>query len=70
MHRVNIDVEAHCVRLQLPGPVYSGWHSAVPVHAHLQQLIELWTLKQMVFLPPLPLFIMLPTFVVQGQGGG
>lgn len=47
--------------------VYSDWHSVVPVHAHLQQLNELWTLKQMVFLPPLPFFIMPATFVDQGQ---
>lgn len=40
-------------------------------HAHLQQQSELWTLKQMVFLPPLPFFfIMLPTFGVQGQDRG
>ena len=51
--------------------IYCGWHSVVPVHAHLQQPSELWTLKQMVFLPPLTLFfIMPPTFVVQGQSRG
>lgn len=43
-----------------PSAVYSGWHSAVLVHAHLQQLIELWTLKQMVFLPPLPFLVCYP----------
>lgn len=50
--------------------VYSGWRSVVPVHAHLQQLSELWTLKQMVFLPPLPFLLCYPhlLFRVKAEG--
>lgn len=42
----------------------------VPVHAHLQPLSELWTLKQMVFLPPLPFLLCYPhlLFRVKAEG--
>lgn len=40
------------------------------MHAHLQQLSELWTLKQMVFLPPLLFLLCYPhlLFRVKAEG--
>lgn len=43
----------------------------VPVHANLQQLSELWSLKQMGFLPPLPYLLCYPrllSFRVKAEG--
>lgn len=50
--------------------ICSGWCSVVPVHAHLKQLSELWTLKQMVFLPPLPFLLCYPHLLFRVKAKG